>query len=156
MSRGSQEMPVIRIEETKACLGRGGQVNRIGRPQKHRTWKLPINVSKARQNFFALREPAESSGLDMRLYLADERGIRRRSNGPFPQLAMERSHHFRLPVRCTCEVVCRRERTNRVGAGILIVEPDEIARIEVDHSALWSRSSLIVRVESVPPRRDLR
>lgn len=156
MSRGSQEMPVIRIEDTEACLGRRGQVNRIGRPQKHRAWELPINVSNARQNFFALCEPLESSGLDMRLYLGDERGIRRRSNGPFPQLAMERGHHFRLPVRRTCQVVCRRERTNRVRAGILIVEPDEIARIEVDHSALWSRSSLIVRVESVPPRRDLR
>lgn len=156
MFRGSQEMPVIRIHDTEACFGRGGQVNRIGRPQKHRARELPINVSNAHEDFFALREPLESSGRDMRLYLADERGIRRRSNGPFPQLAMERGHHFRLPVRCTCQVVCRRERTNRVGAGILIIEPYEIARIEVDHSALWSRSSLIVLVESVPPRRDLR
>lgn len=156
MFRCSQEMPVIRIDDTEACFGRGGQVSCIGRPQKHRVREVPINVSNARQNFFALREPPESSGLDMRPYLADERGIRRRSNGPFPQLAMERGHHFRLPVRCTCQVVCRRERTNRLGVGILIVEPDEIARIEVDHSALWSRSSLIVRVESVPPRRDLR
>src|SRR5215472_5016643 len=69
---------------------------------------------------------------------------------------MERSYHLCLAMDCRGHVVCRCERANRVGTWILVIKSDEIARIEVDHSISWSRSSLIVSVESVPPRRYLR
>jgi hypothetical protein len=44
-----------------------------------------------------------------------------------------------------------RERANRICAGVLIIEPDQITGVEVDHPTSWSRSSLILRVESFPP-----
>jgi hypothetical protein len=48
----------------------------------------------------------------------------------------------------------RLEDYQRAVAGKL--SADVIARIEIDHVTLWSRSSLMVSVESVPPRRYLR
>lgn len=42
----------------------------------------------------------------------------------------------------------------RIGARILVIEPDEVDAIEVDHRT--SRSSPMISVESVPPRSRLR
>ena len=69
---------------------------------------------------------------------------------------MKGREHFGLAVSRRGNMVSGSERANRVGAGVLVVEPDQITGVEVDHSISWSRSSLIVRVESVPPRRCLR
>src|SRR6516164_7101156 len=69
---------------------------------------------------------------------------------------MKRCHHFGLAVGCTCYMVCCCESPNGVCAGVLIIEPDKVARIEVDHNTSRLRSSLMACVESVPPRRCLR
>src|SRR5215469_3579742 len=69
---------------------------------------------------------------------------------------MKGREHFGLAVSRRGNMVGGSELTNRVGAGVSVVEPDQITGVEVDHSISWSRSSLIVRVESVPPRRCLR
>jgi hypothetical protein len=53
-------------------------------------------------------------------------------------------------------MVCSCESPNGVSAGVLIIEPGQVARIEVDHNTSRLRSSLMASVESVPPRRCLR
>src|SRR5215467_12794265 len=92
----------------------------------------------------------------MRATLTDQRRIRRRSDRPFAQLAMERRHHFRLPMGCRSYVVACGKQANRFSTGTLVIETDEVAGVEIDHEASWFRSSLMVKVESVPPRRYLR
>src|SRR2546429_3572571 len=69
---------------------------------------------------------------------------------------MERCHHFGLAVGRACHMVCCRESPNGFCSGVLIIEPDKVARIEVDHNTSRLRSSLMACVESVPPRRYLR
>src|SRR5207237_9134554 len=69
---------------------------------------------------------------------------------------MERCHHFGLSVGRACHMVCCRESPNGFCSGVLIIEPDKVARIEVDHNTSRLRSSLMACVESVPPRRYLR
>jgi len=75
---------------------------------------------------------------------------------PFAQLAVKGREHFGLAVSCRGNMVGGSEGPNGVGAGVLVIEPDQITAVEIVHSTSWSRSSLIVRVESVPPRRCLR
>src|SRR5436309_468490 len=50
----------------------------------------------------------------------------------------------------------RRQLSNGVCARVSIVKPDQVTGIEVDHNPSCSRSSLIVFVESVPPRKYFR
>ena len=63
-----------------------------------------------------------------------------------------------LPSRrqCVGAAISGREDANRVRTGVLLIEPDKVARIEIDHNTSRSRSSLMACVESVPPRRCLR
>ena len=117
--------------------------------------------ASCRRAGFASRLPhlVRATGMLPRRY-APALGLTRQhtrwSDRPFPQFAMERCHHFGLTMGSTSHMVCCRECPNCVCTSVLIVEPNEIARIEVDHNTSWLRSSLIVRVESVPPRRYLR
>src|SRR5215470_1666951 len=69
---------------------------------------------------------------------------------------MKGRNHFSLAVGCAGHMVRSREHANSLGSAVRIVKPNEVARIEVDHNTPLSRSSLIVIVESVPPRRCLR
>ena len=134
MSRRCQQMCVIGINNAEARLGRRRQVNGIRCAQKHSPRQLLKDVSDAQENFLALREPLERSRLDVRSDLAEQGRIGGGSDCAFAQFAMERSHHFCLAMGCRGHVVCRCERANRVGTGILVIQTDEIARIEVDHS----------------------
>lgn len=61
----------------------------------------------------------------------------------------------RCRVRASQVVRCR-QSTDFVGSRIVEVKPDEIARVEIDHTISRSRSSLINFVESTPPLRCLR
>src|SRR5262249_27642486 len=96
------------------------------------------------------------SRLDMRAYLMHQGCISHRPDRPVTQLAMEVRHHFGLPMCRTCDVVGSRQVANLICTGFLIIEADQIAGIEIDHGVSRSRSWLMVSVELVPPRRDLR
>src|SRR5215467_10104403 len=69
---------------------------------------------------------------------------------------MKRRHHFHLPMCCRSYVVARGKYAYRFGTGVLVIEANEVAGVEIDHEASRFRSSLMVNVESVPPRRYLR
>jgi len=92
----------------------------------------------------------------MRPDLAQQGGISGWPDRPFAQFAMKRRNHFSLAVGGAGHVVRCRKRANRIRSSVCVIEPDEVARIEVDQNTSRSRSSLIVHVESVPPRRCLR
>jgi hypothetical protein len=131
----SQQMPVIGIDHAESCLGSRSQMNGIGRAQKHGGRQFLINLPDARKNVVVLRQPTERSGFDVRPYLADNGGIGCLPDGPFAQLAMERSNHLGLAMGCACHVVGRCQCANRIGTPILVIKPDQIARVEVDHRA---------------------
>jgi len=88
--------------------------------------------------------------------LSKQRGIGSFRNRPFSQLAMKRRNHFSVAVCCACYVIRCRQATDYAGSRIVEVKPDEIARVEIDHTTSRSRSSLINFVESTPPLRCLR
>jgi hypothetical protein len=92
----------------------------------------------------------------VRAYLSKQRGIGSLRNRPFSQLAMKRRNHFSAAVCRACHVVRCRQGTDFVGSRIVEIKPDEIARVEIDHTISRSRSSLINFVESTPPLRCLR
>jgi len=149
-------MPVVGIDDAQARFGCGGQVNGVSAPQKDGRRQPLVDISNSCHNFLILSEPLESSHLDMSPYLGQQGGISRCSDRSFAQLAMEGRYHFGLPVRRADNMVCRRELSNGVCARVSIVKPDQVTGIEVDHNPSCSRSSLIVFVESVPPRKYFR
>ena len=131
-------------------------MNGVSAPQKDGCRQPLVDISNSCHNFLILREPLESSHLDMSPYLGQQGGISRCSDRSFAPLAMEGRYHFGLPVRRSDNMVCRRELSNGVCARVSIVKPDQVTGIEVDHNPSRSRSSLIVFVESVPPRKYFR
>lgn len=152
----SQQMRVVGINNAKARLGRRRQMDGVGRTQKYGCRQFLIDLPDTRKNVPVLRQPMKRSGLDVRLYLGDKGAIGGGPDGPFPQFAMECGDHFGLAMDRARHVVGCCERANSLGARILVIKPDEVAGIEVDHRTWPSRSSLMVSVESVPPRRCLR
>ena len=60
-----QQMRVIGIDHAEARLGSRSQVNGIGRAQKHRGWQILIDAPDAGEDLPILRQPLESSRLDM-------------------------------------------------------------------------------------------
>jgi len=131
-------------------------MNGIGRTQKHSSRQLFIDLQDERKDVLVLREPMECPVLDVRLYLTDKGSKGYGSDGPLSKFAMKGSDHFSLPMRGACDVIGCCQRPNSICARILVVEPYEVARIEVDHRISRSRSWLMLSVESVPPRRCLR
>jgi hypothetical protein len=74
---------------------------------------------------------------------------------------MKGREHFGLPVSRRGNMVGGSERANRVGARVLVVEPDEITGVEVDYSISWSRSSQSrgwnrFRREGIPVGQEMR
>src|SRR5215469_5525536 len=128
----------------------------ISRTQKHSCRQLFIDLQDERKDVFILREPMKCPVLDVRSYLTDKGSKGNRPDGPLAKLAMKGSDHFSLPMRGACYMVSCCQRPNSIGARILVVEPYQVARIEVDHRISRSRSWLMLSVESVPPRRCLR
>src|SRR5215468_5291027 len=149
-------MRIIRIHDAEARLGSRRQVNGVGAAKKDRWRQCLINAPDSGKDLPILSEPMERSRLHMRPYLVHQGRIGHRPDRPLTQLAMEGRHHFDLPMCRTCNVVCSRQGANLIRAGFLIIEADQIAGIEIDHGVSRSRSWLMVSVESVPPRRDLR
>src|SRR5579875_1514410 len=147
----SQQMRVIRIHRAETGFGSRRQMHGIGRSQKHRPRQLLVDLPNAGKNVRTLRNPLESARLNVRLQLANERRIRGSADRAFSQLPMECSNHLRLPMRRAGQVVGGRQRTDRIRARVLVIQPHQIAGIEVDHRISRPRSSPIISVESVPP-----
>src|SRR2546430_99707 len=100
-------MPVVGIDDAQARFGCGGQVNGVSAPQKDGCRQPLVDISNSCHNFLILREPLESSHLDMSPYLGQQGGISRCSDRSFAQLAMEGRYHFGLPVRRSDNMACR-------------------------------------------------
>jgi hypothetical protein len=65
MSRRSQQMCVIRINDAETRLGRRRQVNSIRRAQKHSCRQLLIDVADSQEHFLILSKPLECACLDV-------------------------------------------------------------------------------------------
>jgi hypothetical protein len=75
---------------------------------------------------------------------------------PLPQLAVKGRDHLSLAMCRACNVRRGRERMNLFSSGVVIIESDKIARVEIDQTISRSRASLMRLVLSLPPLRCLR
>jgi hypothetical protein len=132
------------------------EVKRICSTKKYCCRKLGVNFGNSMINCRTSRKPLKGPGLVVSTHLSKQRSIGRLRNCPLPQLSMESRDHLGLSVRRASDVVRGSQRPNLFRSGIVVINSDEVARVEIDHTVSRSRSSLISFVISSPPWRCLR
>ncbi len=151
---GREEMPVVGINFGEALLGGAGEVEGIGRAEKGRGRSGKIDRLYSGDMDIGNGQPAQRSSDCVGVELGQQRLELGWRGHALADLTVGRGHKFGPPMKGAEKLIHRRRVSANFGAARLdALEFEEIVGVVVGGAHRAARSSEIIRVESVPPRK---